>query len=100
MATTAAEPAVLRLRVQPRASRPGIGGWRGDGALVVRVAAAPVDGAANAAVVAVVADALGVRPAAVTLVRGERSRDKIVRIAGLGLAEARARLMNGRGGTR
>jgi uncharacterized protein (TIGR00251 family) len=96
MATAAETAAMLRLRVQPRASRPGIGGWRADGALAVRVAAAPVDGAANAAVTAVVAGALGVRPAAVTIVRGQRSRDKVVRVEGLTLAEARARLSTDR----
>jgi len=41
---------LLRVRVQPRASHAGIAGWRPDGALGVRVTAAPVDGAANAAV--------------------------------------------------
>jgi uncharacterized protein (TIGR00251 family) len=98
--TAAETAAVLRLRVQPRASRPGIGGWRADGALAVRVASAPVDGAANAAVAAVVAGALGVRPAAVTIVRGQRTRDKIVRVEGLTLAEAHGRLAAEMGGTR
>ena len=41
---------LLRVRVHPRAARAGIAGWRTDGALSVRVTAAPVDGQANAAV--------------------------------------------------
>jgi uncharacterized protein (TIGR00251 family) len=82
---------VLRLRVQPRASRDAITGWRDD-VLAVRVTAPPVEGAANAALAALLAAALRVPRAAVTLLRGERGRDKLVRIAGLTQAEARARL--------
>lgn len=82
---------MLRLRVQPRASRDAITGWRDD-VLAVRVTAPPVEGAANAALAALLAAALRVPRAAVTLLRGERGRDKLVRIAGLTQAEARARL--------
>jgi uncharacterized protein (TIGR00251 family) len=83
----AARPDVglLRVRVQPRASRAGIAGWRPDGALGVRVTAAPVDGQANAAVGALLAEALGVRASAVEIVRGATGRDKYVRVAGLTL---------------
>jgi hypothetical protein len=88
---TARPEALVRLRVQPRASRDEIVGWQDD-ALRVRVTAPPVDGDANAAVRRVVARALGVAPSAVALVRGERSRDKVVRVAGLSLADVRARL--------
>jgi len=80
------------VRVQPRARRDAIVGWRGDGALSVRVAAPPLDGRANASVGALLADALGLRPAAVSVVRGERSRDKVVRVAGLARAEIVRRL--------
>jgi uncharacterized protein (TIGR00251 family) len=82
---------MLRVRVQPRAARAAITGWRED-ALLVRVTAPPVDGAANAAVSALLARALEVAPSTVRVVRGERGRDKLVRINGLTLTEARARL--------
>jgi uncharacterized protein (TIGR00251 family) len=85
------EAATLRLRVQPRASRDEVVGWR-EGSLRVRVTAAPVGGGANRAVSALVARCLGLRAAAVSVVHGERGRDKLVRIEGLTLAEVRARL--------
>ena len=80
------------MRVQPRAPRSEIVGWRADGTLSVRVAAPPVEGQANAAVVALLAGALGVRPSAVTVERGARGRDKLVRVAGLTPAEVRRRI--------
>jgi uncharacterized protein (TIGR00251 family) len=83
--------ALVSVRVQPRASREEIVGWQ-DEALRVRVTAPPVDGEANAAVRRLVARALGVAPSTVALVRGERSRDKVVRVAGMSLAAVRARL--------
>ncbi len=85
------EGAVLRLRVVPRASRDEIVGWQED-ALRLRVQAPPVEGEANRAVGALLAGALGVRAGAVSVVRGVRGRDKLVRIEGLTLAEVRARL--------
>lgn len=90
---------LLKVRVQPRASRNEIAGWRGD-ALGVRVTAPPVAGQANAAVTAVVAQALGVRVTAVTLVRGQRGRDKVLRVAGVSPTQVRARLARGEGGER
>lgn len=83
---------LLRVRVQPRASRAGIDGWRPDGALGVRVTAAPVDGQANTAVGALLAEALGVRASAVEIVRGATGRDKYVRVAGLTLDDVIRRL--------
>jgi uncharacterized protein len=89
---TAARPeALVRLRVQPRASRDEVVAWQDD-ALRVRVTAPPVEGEANAAVRALLARTLGVAPSTVEVVRGERSRDKLVRVAGLSLADVRARL--------
>ena len=88
---TARPEALVPVRVQPRASRDEIVGWRDD-ALRVRVTAPPVEGEANAAVRRLVARALGVAPSTVALVRGDRSRDKLVRVAGLSLADVRARL--------
>jgi len=72
--------AMLAVRVTPRASKPGIGGWRdgpdGRRELEVRVSAPPADGAANAAVVEALADALGVPRRAVRIVAGATSRHK------------------------
>ena len=79
------------MRAKPRASRPGLGGIR-DGALEVRVGAPPVEGAANEALVELLARALDLPRRAVTLVSGEHGRSKRVRIDGLGLEEVRARL--------
>ena len=83
---------LLHVRVQPRASRAEIAGWRPDGALGVRVTAAPVDGHANAAVGALLAAALGVRASAVAIVRGTTGRDKYVRVAGLTMDDVIRRL--------
>lgn len=88
---------MVQLRVQPRASRDEIVGWQA-GALRVRVTAPPVEGEANRAVAALLARALGVRPSAVSVVRGERGRDKLVRIEGLSVAEVQARLAAATGG--
>jgi uncharacterized protein len=73
--------ASLRVRVQPRASREAIVGAR-EGALLVRLTAPPVEGAANAALLRVLAKALGVAPSAVAVAHGQRGRDKLVCIAG------------------
>jgi len=97
MAPIPREGALLRVRVQPRAARTEIVGWRADGTLSVRVSAPPVEGAANTAVGALLAGALGVRTSAVTVVHGERGRDKTVRVAGLTLDEMKRRLLD-RGG--
>lgn len=80
------------MRVQPRAPRSEIVGWRADGALSVRVAAPPVEGRANAALSELLADALDVRRTAVTIELGSRGRDKLVRISGLTAAQVRQRL--------
>jgi uncharacterized protein len=93
-ARTPRDAATLRVRVQPRASRDAITGFRDD-VLSVRVSAPPVDGAANAAVTVLLAEALGVARSTVRVVRGERGRDKVVRIDGLTDAQARARLEGG-----
>ena len=98
MPRTPSDPsaATLRVRVQPRASREAIVGWRED-ALRLAVTAAPVDGEANEAVRRLLARALGVAPSSVSLVRGAHGRDKVVRIEGLSGAELRSRLAD-RGG--
>lgn len=70
---------VLTLRVQPGAARTAVAGTYGD-ALKLKLAAPPVDGRANAELVRFLAEAFGVPLRSVTLVRGETSRAKVVRI--------------------
>jgi uncharacterized protein YggU (UPF0235/DUF167 family) len=79
------------VRVQPRASRTELAGPHG-GALRIRLAATPVDGAANDALLRWLADRLGVPRAAVTLEAGAASRSKLVRVEGIGLEAAAGRL--------
>ena len=81
----------LAVRAQPKASREAVVGPHGD-ALKVAVTAAPTGGKANKAIEKVLAKAFGVRPSAVAVVSGRSSRDKLVRIDGLSLDEARKRL--------
>ena len=84
--------AILDIRVIPRSPRTRVDGRRG-GAILVRLAAPPVDGAANDALIAFLSEALDVPRRDVTLVSGERSRDKRVRIDGVDDATAIARLL-------
>lgn len=71
----------IMVRVRPGASRTAVGGSYGE-ALVVAVTARAVDGRATTAALAALADAFGVRPRAVRLVRGATSRDKLIEIDG------------------
>lgn len=84
-------PAILRVRVTPRAGRTAVGGMRGE-ALLVRLAAAPVDGAANEALVEFLADLLGLPKRNLTIVAGRRSREKQLAVAGLSPAQLHQRL--------
>ena len=79
------------MRLQPRASRDEIAGERA-GSTVVRVTAPPVGGRANAALVKLIAKRAGVARRSVSIARGERSRDKLVRVEGLDDGELRRAL--------
>jgi uncharacterized protein YggU (UPF0235/DUF167 family) len=79
------------VRVTPRAGRDEVVGVSGDGELLVKVRAAPADGAANVAVLRTIAAAAGVAPSRLQLVRGATSRTKTVSIAGATAAELKAR---------
>lgn len=72
----------LKVRVTPRASKNEIVGWR-DGVLIVRTTAPPIEGAANKACIELVAKMLGVKRSQVSLVHGDKSRDKTFEIADL-----------------
>ena len=73
---------MIRVRVQPRSSRRGIGGIAGD---VVRVylTSPPVDGAANEQLIEVLSEELGVRKSAVHIMKGPSSREKVVEVKGM-----------------
>jgi hypothetical protein len=79
----------LAVLVQPRASRTRVVGEH-DGLLKIQLAAPPVDGEANAALLEFLAKRLGVPRRQVTLVAGDASRRKRIRVEGLGAAEAEA----------
>jgi uncharacterized protein (TIGR00251 family) len=81
----------LHVRVQPRASRDEVAGVAGD-VIRVRLAAPPVDGAANEALVRFLADRLDLNRSAVTLVSGHTSRTKVAEVAGLSGEEVARRL--------
>ena len=72
----------VSVRVQPRASSNGVVGLHGD-ALKVRLTAPPVEGAANDALVELLASALGISKSAITIVAGASSRSKVVELAGI-----------------
>ena len=72
----------VTLYIQPRASKTEIAGAH-DGCIKLRVAAPPVDGAANKALLEFVADRLGIAKSRVRLVAGESSRRKVVEIDGV-----------------
>jgi uncharacterized protein (TIGR00251 family) len=73
------EDLILRVRVQPKASRDEICGLQGE-ALKVRITAPPVDGKANAHLIKYLSKQFGVAKSAITLLNGETGRDKRLRI--------------------
>ena len=86
-----ASEVLLDVRVIPRAPRTGVDGRRG-GAILIRLAAPPVDGAANDALLRFLAETIGVPRRSVRLVGGEKSRDKRIAIAGRDLSTVLAAL--------
>lgn len=81
----------IDLRVIPRSPRAAFDGLR-DGRFVLRVTAPPVDHAANEAVIAAMADALGVPKRTVRLAAGATSRNKSVEVEGMTVEVAATRL--------
>ena len=81
----------LRVRVKPRSSRDAVSGTRA-GALVIQLEAPPVEGAANAALLELLAQVLDRPPSALQIAHGTSGRDKIVQVSGIALTAARDRL--------
>jgi uncharacterized protein YggU (UPF0235/DUF167 family) len=81
----------LAVRVTPHASSNAVIRYQ-NSVLYLRLTAPPVDGVANAACCAFVAELLGLRPAHVTVSQGHKSRDKVLEITGLSEVEIRERM--------
>jgi hypothetical protein len=81
----------LELKIIPNAPRNEVVGWLGP-VLKVKVHAPALEGRANEELLGFLAEKLGLPRRAVTLLRGDKSRQKVIRITGLDLATARARL--------
>ena len=89
--TASSSGVICVVRVTPRAGRSAVSGARDD-ALLVRLAAPPVDGAANEALVALLADVFDVPKRDVAIVSGHNSRLKRVEVRGVSASDAAARL--------
>ena len=85
-------PARLLVWVQPRASRTEVAGMRGD-AVKIRLAAPPVDGAANEELVRFLAEMLGVARSAVSIAAGQTSRLKTIEVEGIDRPTLEKRLL-------
>jgi uncharacterized protein (TIGR00251 family) len=85
---------MLAIKASPNARRTMVTGWLGD-ALKVKVHAPAIEGRANEELCAFLAAELGLPRRAITLARGSTSRQKLVRIEGLTLPAAKARLGTG-----
>ena len=83
--------AILRLHIQPGAKQTEVVGLHGT-ALKIRLAAPPVDGKANACLIAFLAERLGIARAAVALLSGDSSRAKRVRVSGVEPSVVREKL--------
>jgi uncharacterized protein (TIGR00251 family) len=81
----------INIYVQPRASKTMVAGMH-DGCVKVRLAAPPVDGAANAALIEFVADSLRVAKSRVRIVSGQTSRRKVVEVDGVSAEQLTAAL--------
>jgi uncharacterized protein (TIGR00251 family) len=87
-----AKAAVFDVRVIPRAPRTRVDGMRGA-AVLIRLAAPPVDGAANEALVAFLSEVLALPRRNIRIVSGDKSRDKRIAAAGIDQAAAMAHLL-------
>jgi uncharacterized protein len=78
---------LLRLYIQPRASKNEIAGIYGETALKIRLTSPPVDGAANSACIEFLANILGIRKSSVEILSGHKSRMKQIKLSGISLQE-------------
>jgi uncharacterized protein len=81
------EGILLKIHVQPRASRTEISGWTDEG-LKIRLTSPPVDGAANRLCAEFIAKTLGVAKSSITIESGDKSRRKLVKVRGISAASA------------
>ena len=91
MISSTADGIVIEVRVIPRAGRSEVAGNR-DGALLVRINAPPVDGAANAELIVLLADTLEVPRRNITITVGATSKRKRVKVVGITADRATSRL--------
>jgi uncharacterized protein (TIGR00251 family) len=91
MISSTADGIVIEVRVIPRAGRSEVAGTR-DGALLVRLNAPPVDGAANAELIVLLADTLEVPRRNITITAGATSKRKRVKVVGITADRATSRL--------
>ena len=82
---------LIRIQAQPKASRSEVVGVHGD-RLKIRIAAPPVDGAANEELVRLLAETLGVPRKAIRIVSGQTGRRKVVEVEGLTAGEVAGKL--------
>ena len=85
------ESCTIKVRVQPKSCRNQVDSFR-DGTLRVRVTAAPTEGQANAAVIAILAKTLGVSKSRLEIIRGYSSRDKVVSVDRLAEQEVQRKI--------
>ena len=91
MISDAPDGAFLDIKVIPRAGKTAIAGMR-DNALLIRLAAAPVEGAANAELIALLSALLDIPKRDILLIKGDKSRSKRVKVVGVSAATVRTRL--------
>ncbi len=81
---------IIKVKVEPRSSRPGIAGPYGD-ALKVRLSSPPVDGRANRELIEILSAEFGVHKKDVEIIAGHSARNKVVRLSGLRAAGERTK---------
>lgn len=90
--TAVADGVSIKVRVHPRASKNQVEGAH-NGALKVRLTSPPVEGAANAALIALFSKLLKIRKGAISIEAGDKSRDKRVFVEGVSLAQVEEALL-------
>jgi len=72
----------IEVKVEPRSSKKGLAGVLGN-KLKVKLTSPPVDGAANEQLIEVLAEAFGIKKSAITIIRGQSSKNKVVELSGI-----------------